>query len=166
MTSLLSRTGGGGDGCTNRPDLDDEGGGEEVGRYIELSRGPFAATRTPTYGTNNRINFTAGTRSLILHGNAPREGSNKRADSFRSSLYRSGRYLLPNAYTLQSIPLFFKSEFISSGKNSVRPKLLIVLPINFSLFFFFLFRRIEDDSPFLLSFIRRKLSHGWNMEKL
>lgn len=88
MTSLLSRTGGG-DGCTNRPDLDDEGGGEEVGRYIELSRGPFAATRTPTYGTNNRINFTAGTRSLILHGNAPREGSNKRADSFRSSLYRS-----------------------------------------------------------------------------
>lgn len=49
------------------------------------------------------------------------------------------RYLLPNAYTLQSRPLFFKSEFISSGKNSVRPKLLIVLPVNFSLFFFFFF---------------------------
>lgn len=138
---LVIAHGGGGDGCTNRPDLDDEGGGEEVGRYIELSRGPFVATRTPTYGTNNRINFTAGTRSLILHGNAPREGSNKRADSFRSSLYRSGRYLLPKAYTLQSIPLFFKSEFISSGKNSVRPKLLIVLPVNFSLFFFFSFSK-------------------------
>lgn len=30
------------------------------GRYIELSRGPFATTRTPTYGTNNRINFAVG----------------------------------------------------------------------------------------------------------
>lgn len=44
------------------PDLDDEGEAKwrehkGEGRYIELSRGPFATTRTPTYGTNNRINF-------------------------------------------------------------------------------------------------------------
>lgn len=47
------------------PDLDDEGEAKwrehkGEGRYIELSRGPFATTRTPTYGTNNRINFAVG----------------------------------------------------------------------------------------------------------
>lgn len=158
MTSLLSRTGREGeDGCTNRQDLDDEGGGEGVGRYIELSRGPFATTRTPTYGTNNRINFAAGTRSLILHGNAPREGSNKRADSFHSSLYRLGRYLLPNASidtAIFQIRIYLFWKKFSSELRSF----LSFLPL-ISLFFFS--SKKEDDSPFLLSFIRRKLFHEY-----
>lgn len=41
-------------------------------RYIELSRSPFATTRTPTYRTNNRINFAA--RHVLLYYMEMRQG--------------------------------------------------------------------------------------------
>lgn len=138
------------------PDLDDEGEAKwrehkGEGRYIELSRGPFATTRTPTYGTNNRINFAVGRvplyymemrqerrartrnkrsrRLLFLHRHGPidwacREMSNRLFQFFR-------------IYFTISVQLKMAASYYSSRKTIIRYS-------SSSIIFYGVYKRIRE----------------------